>query len=954
MNKKILSLAALAVIMACKSPQTTAVTNTPKTPEAPAPTIAETATKVELIPNDPSVVQGTLSNGMKYYIKNNGKPADKVELRLVVNAGSILEDDDQQGLAHFMEHMNFNGTKNFKKNELVDYLQGIGVKFGMHLNAYTGFDQTVYILPIPSDDPEKLEKGFQIIEDWAFNASLTDDEINKERGVVLEELRTRLGAEERMMQNYLPKVLYQSKYSERLPIGKKEIIENFHPDVIRRFHKDWYRPDLMSVIAVGDIDIATLEAKIKTHFGSYPASKNPRKREVFTSQNHEETFIAIEADKEATANQIQLIYKATGTAKPKVTLADARHSLVEGLFSQMINNRLDELRNSATPPFVYGYSFYGSTWVQNKEAYQSIAMATDGKQLEALKALVEENERVKRFGFQKGELARAKSTMMAQLEKMYENKDKQESRRLVQPCIDNFLKGEAMPSIEWTVNFSKKELPTITLKDVNSLIEGYLSDKNRVIIIKGKEKTVTQQEVLDLLNSVKTDASIKAYQDEAVQESLFKTLPTKGSITKETKNEKLGITTLTLSNGATVKYKKTDFKNDEVLFQAQSYGGNSLISTEDYLAVNLALNGVTEAGLAGLNKNDLNKFLTGKMVNVRPYVSSLYEKMDGSSTPKDLETLCQLIHLNFTAMNKDEAAFNSYATKQKGFIGNLLANPQYFFMNEMSKFRYGKSPRFTGFPTAEDYDKANYELAHKIFTDRFANAGDFSFYFVGNIDEAKLKEYASLYIASLPATDDREAFKDLGFRPLSGTHEKVIKKGNDPKSQVSIIYTGETNYNTHEALAFKALSEILGIKMTEKLREEASGVYSPRVSGSITESVYDSYNLTVSFACGPENVESLKTIATKEVDNIIANGPTEKDLNKAKESFLLVRKERLEQNRFWLKKMADSDFNKKDINKIYEYNDTVKKLNVKDVQDVARKYLSKGAIIGILMPENVK
>ncbi|MFD0964036.1 M16 family metallopeptidase [Pseudofulvibacter geojedonensis] len=952
MTKKILSLAALAAIMACKSSQTTEAPITPKTPEAPA--VVEASAKEELIPSDPSVVQGTLSNGMKYYLKNNGKPADKVELRLVVNAGSILEDDDQQGLAHFMEHMNFNGTKNFKKNELVDYLQGIGVKFGAHLNAYTGFDETVYILPIPSDDPEKLEKGFQIIEDWAFNALLTDEEINKERGVVLEELRTRLDAENRMMQNYLPKVLYKSKYSKRLPIGKKEILENFHPDAIRRFHKDWYRPELMSVIAVGDVDIATLEAKVKSHFGSYPASKNPRKREVFSTQNHDETFIAIEADKEATFNQIQLMYKAVGTAKPEVTLADARHSLVDGLFSQMINNRLGELRNSANPPFVYGYSFYGGTWVRNKEAYQSIAMATEGKQLEALKALVEENERVKRFGFQKGELARAKTAMMAQLDKMYENRDKQESKRLIQPYIDNFLEGEAMPSVEWAVNFSKKEIPTITLEDVNGLIEGYLSDKNRVVIIKGKEKTVTKQQVTDLLNSVKTDTSIKAYQDETVQESLFTALPTKGSITKETKNEKLGITTLTLSNGATVKYKKTDFKNDEIVFQAQSYGGTSLISDKDYLAANLALRGVTEAGIAGLNKNDLKKFLTGKIANVRPYVSSLSEKMTGSSTPKDLETLFQLIHLNFTAINKDQEAFNSYTTKQKGFMGNLLANPQYFFMNEMSKFRYGKSPRFTGFPTVEDYDKTNYELAYKIFKERFANAGDFSFYFVGNIDEAKLKEYSELYLASLPANNSREEYKDLGFRPLSGKHEKLVNKGNDPKSQVSIIYTGETKYDAYEALYFKALSEILGIKMTEKLREEAAGVYSPRVRGSITESAYDSFNLTISFGCGPENVNSLKAIANQEVANIIANGPTEKDLNKAKEAFLLARKEGLEKNKFWLQKIADSDFDKKDINKIFEYNDAVNKLTTKDIQNVAKKYLSKGAITGILMPENTK
>jgi zinc protease len=946
MVKRIVSLFAIAAIVACKpSKNNEALKETE--------TVSQTK-KEELIPNDPAVKTGTLSNGLKYYIQNNGKPAEKVELRLVVNAGSVLEDDNQQGLAHFMEHMCFNGTKNFKKNELVDYLQSIGVKFGADLNAYTSFDETVYILPIPSGDGEKLEKGFQILEDWAFNALLTDEEIDNERGIVLEEYRSRdLNASTRMRNKYFPKLLNNSKYVERLPIGKPEIIENFKPEVIRKFYKDWYRPDLMAVVAVGDVDVSVLEAKIKSHFGKYAKAENPRKKEIYTIQNHDETFIAIESDKEATANQVQLIYMNDENSKPEQTISDARNTLVEGLYSQMINARLGELRNKPTPPFVYGYTQNGSMGVGNKDAYQSTAMVAGNDHLTALKALVEENERVKRYGFQYSELERAKKTFMAYYEKAYENKDKMESRQYVQAYIDNYLKNESMQSIEWSYNFAKKELPTITVNEINDLIKSYIKETNRVIVITGKEKTTTENEVLNLLETVKTSTDIKPYKDTKVQESLFVNLPKKGTITNESINENLGIKTLTLSNGAKISYKITDFKNDEVLFGCQSYGGTSLMTNENYLAANLALRAVPEAGIAGLNKTDLQKFMTGKIANVTPYIGNDSEGMNGSATPKDLETLFQLINLNFTSINKDEAAFKSYATKQKSIYGNLLANPQYFFINEFGKFQYGKNPRYTGFPSSESFDETNYDLAYTEYKERFANAADFNFYFVGAIDENKLKEYAKQYIASLPANDSRENFKDSGFRPLSGSHTKTIHKGNDPKSQVSIIYKGETTYNSKEALAMKAIGDILSIKMTEKLREEAQGVYSPRVYAGMYDGIYDSFSLNISFGCGPENTEKLKTIAIQEVENLIKNGPSEIDLNKAKEGYLVERKEQIKKNRFWLSQMENADFDKKDINKVLEFEKSVKAISTDDLKIVAEKYLSNGAIIGTLLPENI-
>lgn len=907
------------------------------------------------IPVDPNVRTGKLANGMTYYLRNNGKPEDKVVLRLAVNAGSILEDDDQQGLAHFMEHMNFNGTKNFKKNELVDYLQSIGVKFGAHLNAYTGFDETVYILPIPSDNEEKLEKGFQILEDWAFNTLLTDEEIDKERGVVLEEYRLGLGADKRMLGKYLPKIMHNSKYAKRLPIGKKDILENFDHEAIRRFRKDWYRPDLMAVVAVGDIDLDKLEAKIKEHFSKHPAAVNPRERKVFDVPTHQETLVAVETDKEATFNQVQLLYKDHGFPTPEVTIGDYKKSMVKRLFSQMINNRLDELRNGENPPFVFGFSYYGGTWARSKNAYQSLAYTSETGQLNALKVLLEENERVKRYGFQKGEFERAKKDIMASMDKAYQNKDKTESRNYVSEYVRNFLEKEPIPGIEWEYDFYKKELQNIDLEEVSLLINNYLHKDNRVVVLTGTDKEgvpkVTEQQVLDILAAVEKE-DIKPYEDKDLGDALMTELPKAGAIIKEVKNEGLGITTLTLVNGATVVYKKTDFKDDEVLMSAYSYGGTSLYDTETLKKTSHANGGLAEAGINGFNKTDLGKLLSGKIANVNPHIGSISEGLSGSSTPKDLETMFQMTYLYFTALNKDDKAFKSYVNKQKAFLGNILSNPSFYFQIELGKYLNQNNKRYVGFPSTEDWDKADYELAYQKYKERFANAGDFHFYFVGNFDEAKLKKYIKQYIASLPGSKTHEKFVDHGFRPLYGTHEKIIKKGSEPKSTVRIQFAGETPYNEKEAYMLKNLGEILTIKLIEKLREEESGVYGVGARGGMSKYPYSSYSFSISFPCGPENVTKLKEAALAELQTIIDNGPQEKDVNKIKEAQLLDYKENLKKNRYWLNALRNADFNQKDRAKIIGRTKEIDAITAKDIQAVAKKYLSGGYIFAVLYPEN--
>ncbi len=906
------------------------------------------------IPFDANVKTGKLKNGLTYYIRKNAKPENKVDLRLVINAGSILETDEQQGLAHFMEHMCFNGTKRFPKNKLVDYLQSIGIKFGQHLNAYTSFDETAYFLPIPSDDPEKLEKGFQIIEDWAFNAVLTPEEIDKERGVVLEEYRLGLGADKRMMGRYLPKMMYKSHYADRLPIGKKEILENFKYDKLVAFYKDWYRPNLISVIVVGDIDVAEMEQKIKSHFESYKNPKNEKPRVTFDVPNHKETFVAIESDKEASSTEIQLLYKDYDAPKKTVTVNDYRNDLVEGIFTTVLNNRLGELTNSPTPPFTFGYSYHGGTFARTKEAYQSFAMVQEDKQLSALKVLVTENERAKKFGFTQSELDRAKADILAQYEKAYNDKDKSNSENFIGEYQSHFLENSPAPGIEWEFNMVKKMIPNITLKDVNGFVKGYVKEDNRVVVITGPEKEglkqVTEQEVLAALK-VNSD-EITAYEDTEIAASLIRKDIKAGTILKKETDTKIGTTTLFLSNGVKVTYKKTDFKNDEIIMEGISFGGTNLYSNDDVKKVQFANGALTEAGFSGLKTNDITKFMAGKIASATPYIGNTTEGFRGSTTPKDFEYMFQMVHAYFTDMNLDKEAYEGYKQKQSAFYDNMASQPSFYFQQEFYSYLLKENPRFNGIiPTEKTWATTDYELAYNKYKERFANAGDFEFYFVGNIDDKAIEAYAAKYLASLPASDKKEKAVDLGYRMLKGDLKKVVNKGADPKSTVTIMYYGDAVYSSKEALAMDALGEVLTIKLIEELRENESGVYGVSARGSISKVPNGAYSFNIGFPCGPENAEKLTTSALRELQKIIDNGPVAADVAKYKEAEILEYKKNIKENRYWLSNFSKSFVNGTNAADILLTEEKVNAITAKDIQDVAKKYLTKDKVIGMLMPE---
>ncbi len=910
-----------------------------------------------VIPTDKNVKKGILPNGMTYYIRKNAKPEQKVELRLVVKAGSILESEKQLGLAHFMEHMNFNGSKNFNKNELVDYLQSIGVKFGAHLNAYTSFDETVYILPIPSDNNEKLEKGFQILEDWAFNASLTDEEIEKERGVVLEEYRLGLGAEKRMRKKYLPKLLYKSRYADRLPIGTKEVLENFTPKEIRDFYKDWYRPDLMSVIAIGDIDVKILEKKIKDHFCKYNKIKNAKKRTKYTTPNHSETFVSINTDPEATRSTVQLYYKDKSNNQSFKTTGHYKENITNHLFSTMLNNRFDELRNSETPPFVYAGSFYSTLWDGSKKAYQSYAITGEKGQLKALKNIVKENERVLRYGFLESEFIRAKNSLLSTMERAYNEKDKTESKNYASEYIQNFLNDEPIPGIEWEYLTSKKLLDEITLTNCNSIIAHHIHNNNRVVILTGPEKSgiskIKEKTILDILKNAK-NLDLKPYKETLTDEGLMKKIkPKKGKIIHIEKDTLLNTIKLTLSNGAKVTYKKTDFKKSQILFSAYSYGGTSLYSDDEYLKTKIANSALIEAGINGYTKNDLKKILSAKQVSLSPFLGNLNEGFRGQASPKNLETLFQLTYLYFNKLNYSPSAYNSYKNRLQDYYKNAISKPSTFFSIELNDFLNSNNPRHIGFPTDDIIAKTDYKLAYNKYLERFANAGDFNFYFVGNFDEEILKNHCETYLASLPNINRIENYKNVSATPLTGILKKEVQKGSEPKSLVRIIFNGlATDAHKDDHYYLKSLGEVLTIKLVEQLREEESGVYGVGARGNISKLPVKKYNFSISFPCGPENVDKLIKKAIDELEKIKQNGISTKDLNKIKETQLLEYKEAQKQNGYWLNIIKNSDFYQTDIHDYLNKQNKIKSLTSDDLKKVANKYLTKNRITATLVPEN--
>lgn len=957
MNKILATGLILALLITGANAQKPAKTRAKKT-AAPAKTlpakVVSAGIPTELkqpIPFDPGVKVGKLANGLMYYIRKNSEPKNRAELRLAINAGSILETDDQQGLAHFMEHMAFNGTKNFPKNELISFLQSSGVRFGADLNASTGFDETIYQLPVPTDSVQLFERAFQILEDWAHNVTMDPAEIDKERGVVLEESRSGRGASQRMREKYFPLILNNSRYAERLPIGKDEIIKSFNPEALQRFYKDWYRPDLMAVVAVGDFDVARVEDIIREKFGRIPAVSNPKPRQEYSVLPHKDTKIAIVTDPEQPNTMVQIMYK-----RPEIkakTLYDIRETMKRVLFNSMIGNRINELTQQSDPPFLAGYSNYGG-FLGNQDAFSSYVMAKDGNVNRAVTAILDENARVDRFGFTETELDRAKKQYQKYVERAYRERDKTASTSYVNDYVDNFLNGDIPVSISFYNDFMKKYLGGITVGDVNNLAKQFITTENRAVVImapeKDKAKLPTEKQVLALIDHA--GKNLTAYVDKTLDKPLLPTLPVGNPVIAEKTIKDLDVTEWTLRNGVRVVLKSTDFKNDQILFTGNSPGGSSLYENKDFESARFASALTQMSGIGEYSQIQLGKFLTGKTVHVSPYIGETSEGISGSTTPDDLETALQLVYAYFTAPRKDTDVIKGFLSNQKSALQNQQATPtpQKVFQDTVQAFL--GAHHFRRLPITPDrLEKVDADRALAIYKDRFADASDFTFFFVGNFKEKDLKPLIEKYLGGLPTTSRTEKYRDLGIRIPGGTLEKTVTKGLEPKSTVQLVFSGDFVWNSDNTTQIDALAEALEIKLTETLREEESGVYGVSVSGAYAKIPAQRYTFRIGFGCAPENVDKLIARTLAEIEKLKQNGADLKDIDKFKAETRRETELRLKQNNFWLAYLANQYFNDDDPTEILREDEFLKKVTPESTRQAANLYFGKNFIKLLLQPE---
>ncbi|HXR85155.1 MAG TPA: insulinase family protein [Hanamia sp.] len=912
----------------------------------------------DTLPVDPHVKIGKLSNGLTYYIRENKKPEQKVELRLVVNAGSILENDNQQGLAHLSEHMAFNGTTHFKKNDIVSFLQSIGVGFGSDLNAYTSFNETVYILPIPTDKAGNIEKGFQILEDWAHNVTDKAEDIDAERPVVLEESRLGKGAQDRINKKVYPLLFAGSLYANRLPIGLDSIVKNAPYEALRSFYRDWYRPDLMAVIVVGDIDPVKAENLIKKYFGENKNPQNERPRTIAEVPPYEKSVAEVVTDKEATSYVFQVHYSPY-KINPDVTLEDYKDDLVKNIFSDLLNQRLRELTQKENPPFVYAACGFGSE-ARGYESFQAYIGTGNSDSLRGLKAFEEELERVKKYGFTKAELERSKADMLNYIEQAFNEKNKTESSDYAEEYIRNFLTKEPIPGIANEEKYYKELLPQITVDDVNAITNKLSRNSNVFIALTGPEPAPgkslpTDAEILGVRDEV-AKMDIRPYEEKAVSTSLLTEMPKAGRITGSKNNALLGTTDFTLSNGITVTLKHTDFKNDQVLMTAVRQGGKNNYGLADKYNAEYMIPVVTSMGVGNFSPVDLKKALSGKTVSVHPTFGQLSDGFSGSSSVKDIESMMQLVYLYSTSPRVDTALFRSFVQKNKAQLAFLSANPQVVFVDTLFKAMYHNSPLAPiAVPKAEYFDALNPDRIMQMYKENFGDENEMHFIFTGSITENELKPLLEKYIASLPATSKKFHYTDNKLRMAKGKVDVNVYKGKEPKALILAVYSGEVPYSDALDLKAQAISEILNIRIIEELREKIQGIYGGGIEAQFEKIPYSHYTFFLTLPCGPEKVDTLLKAANAEIQSLIKNGPSRENLEKVKKQWKEKHKVDIKENGTWLSELQSFYFPGDNPDYFINYDKYVDALTQKEIQDAAKLLLTtKNVITGILRPEKAE
>jgi zinc protease len=902
---------------------------------------------------DPAVRTGRLPNGLTYFIRRNVEPANRAMLRLAVEAGSVDEAEDQRGLAHVLEHMAFNGSTHFKTGELVKYLESIGARFGPHVNAYTSYDETVYMLDVPTDREGVLVRGFEALSDFAGGIALDEREINRERGVVIEEWRGRQGAATRMQQPQIEALYGDSRYADRLPIGTPEILKSFPAQRLRDFYRDHYRPDRMAVIVVGDIDPAAVEKMVQEHFSPLRAVP-PADRVVYPIPPHQETRYVTVSDREAQASSVSLIHKRP--LEPFRTVGDYRRVLVRALVNHMINARFTEMARAPEAPFIRASSG-DETLGLTVEAFSVSARVNDGGIDKGLAALGQEVARIKEHGFGAAELERAKRAMLATYERAFNERNTSESSGYASELLRHFLSDEPVPGIETELALVRRFLPEVTAAETGALARALVADDNRVVLATAPEKTglaaVTASSLREALRAGAT-AKVMPWSDEIAGRELLATKPTPGTVRARREIPEIGTTVLTMSNGVEVWLKPTDFRNDQVVFTAYARGGTSQASPADYHNASLSTSLVALAGLGGFSPVDLGKLTAGKIANSGAYMGAYTHGVSGNATPRDLETALQLNYLLFTAPNRDPEAFVLMRRRLEVALANQEQNPGSVYgervraVNTMN--HYAARPM-----KLEDIPKLDPQRMQAYFDARFGNAADFTFFFVGAFKVDEILPLLTTYIASLPSrgtatatiADDRMRF------PESTIHE-TVNKGQEPRSQTLMSFFADTGLDEMETHRARAATQVLQMRLRDILREELGGTYSVSVGYSDNSPVHGYGYTSVQFGSSPENAESLSKAVLAEVARLQREGPSAADVQVVKETEKNDLQTSLRQNGYWLNSLQAMHLLGRDPLRILQRTVRAESLTQENIHAALRKYfpIERHTIV-TLMPEKV-
>ncbi|KAF5082519.1 Peptidase M16 inactive domain protein [anaerobic digester metagenome] len=902
------------------------------------------------VPVDPKVVIGKLDNGMTYYIRANAEPKSRADFYIVHNVGAILEEDDQNGLAHFTEHMAFNGTKNYPGKGVLNFLEKIGVKFGHNVNAFTGTDVTAYNLTnVPLTRETIIDSALLILNDWSSYIAFEDAEVDAERGVIREEWRTRRTADFRIRSEKSQYLYKGSKYAKRDVIGDLDIINTFKYETIKRFYNDWYRPDLQAIIIVGDFDPAMMEAKVKERFNQIPARENRQPRPDFGIPDNEEMIVGVVTDPEATRTMVEVYYKQPAVAFDQKNMGYYRDQIVNSLYTQMINARLNELVQKENPPFVFGYSVYTGL-VRTVDSYLLMANARENESERALRTLLEENYRLKQHGFTQTELDRAKADLLRSYEKNYNERDKQKHEDFVWQYFSHFTSNEPIPGAEYDFMLAQALMQQVNLDAVNALVNKYITQNNMVVIITGPEKekaTMPTEEKIKALVAEISSSSLEAYVDNVSTEPLIATMPTPGKVAKEVNNQEIGVTEWTLSNGVKVIVKPTDFKEDEVRFSAYSPGGSSLVADADVMSANMMSSIVAMSGVGNFSSIELEKMLAGKMVSVNPYLGESEEGFNGNCSPKDIEIMLQMVNLYFTQPRFDEGAFNAYMSRIQAVLQNAGANPNMMFRDSVSVISSGRNVRRAPL-NAATLSQVKLDRIKAIYLDRFSNAGDFTFVFVGNVNANELKPMVETYLGSLPNTKRKEAYKDNNIRfPKGNTKAPFAVAMQTPKTSIFVSYEGKAAYSLQNKLMMQTIDHVLDLRYTEEIREKQGGTYGVQTMYSLGRTPYEGYNLSMVFDTDPAMADKLIEIVHSELLKLTKEGPSQDDLDKAREYFLKSRQENMRENRFWVSVITD--YYKNNVNVLKDYEKLVKELTPAAVQKEAAKILKGANVLEVIM-----